>query len=155
VSEGAGDWGEVLVVGYGNPLRGDDGIGPHVAGRIAARGFPGVRVLSLVQLVPELAADLAGARLVVFVDARIGGEEGGVEVVPVAASGAPGWAAHAADPGALLALTGAVYGRVPEAVWVLVSGVDFGPGEGLSPAGARNARAAVDRVEALLRDWTL
>jgi hypothetical protein len=33
------------VIGYGNTLRGDDGIGPAVAEAVAALGLPGVRVI--------------------------------------------------------------------------------------------------------------
>jgi hydrogenase maturation protease len=144
VTEGAGP---VLVIGYGNPLRRDDGIGPYVAGAFAGR--PGVRALTPAQLVPELVADLADARLAVFVDARAAGA--GVEVARIAAGEAPGWSAHAGDPRALLALTAGVHGRAPEAWWVLVAGADFGFGEGLSPVGRANTAAAVEGVEALLR----
>ena len=65
---------DALVIGYGNTLRGDDGIGPAVAEAVAALGLPGVRVIVAHQLTPELAADLADAQLVVFVDAAVGGE---------------------------------------------------------------------------------
>ena len=36
---------EILVVGYGNTLRGDDGVGPRVAEAIGKRQLPGVRTL--------------------------------------------------------------------------------------------------------------
>ena len=36
--------GTTLLIGYGNPGRGDDGLGPAFARRIAARGLPGVTV---------------------------------------------------------------------------------------------------------------
>jgi hydrogenase maturation protease len=65
----------VLVIGYGNPLRGDDGVGWHAAEALSA--MPEARVpheleiLTTQQLTPELAADIARARLVIFVDASI------------------------------------------------------------------------------------
>jgi hydrogenase maturation protease len=144
----------VLVIGYGNPLRGDDGLGPHVAETLAARGWPGVRVLTRHQLVPELAADLAGARWAVFVDARAGAAAPGVDVARITPGEAEAWTTHRADPRALLALARAVYGRAPAAWWVTVVGREFGFGEGLSPAAREAARAAVARVEAILREAT-
>ncbi len=66
----------VLVIGYGNELRGDDGIGPHVVSELAALELPGVLTRIVHQLLPELAAELADTCLVIFVDAqlRISGE---------------------------------------------------------------------------------
>jgi hydrogenase maturation protease len=65
----------VLVVGYGNSLRGDDGVGWHAAGRLAADPrLAGARVLARHQLTPELAVDVAQASLVVLVDAVAGAE---------------------------------------------------------------------------------
>src|SRR5262245_41264787 len=85
----------VLVIGYGNTLRGEDGIGPAVAEEVAARGLPGVRVIVAHQLTPELAADIADARLVVFVDAAVSGER--VKAVQLAAE-TSAVMTHAADP---------------------------------------------------------
>jgi hydrogenase maturation protease len=140
---------DVLVIGYGNTLRGDDGIGPAVAEEVAALGLPGVRVIVAHQLTPELAADLADARLVVFVDAAAGGE-------PVAAARLEATAAgtamtHAADPRGLLALCTAVYRRCPEAWLVTAVGADFDFRDGLSPTGRANAREAVGWVGRLTR----
>ena len=46
-----------LVIGYGNTLRGDDGVGVLVAD--ALEGWnQAVRTLSVQQLTPELAADI-------------------------------------------------------------------------------------------------
>ncbi|MGA8248276.1 MAG: hypothetical protein WB797_15335, partial [Nocardioides sp.] len=57
-----------LVVGLGQPDRGDDAVGPEVARAVATRGLPGVRVLER-----EDPADLLdtwrGHDLVVLVDA--------------------------------------------------------------------------------------
>jgi hydrogenase maturation protease len=145
----------VLVIGYGNALRGDDGLGPHVAGAVAAWGWPGVRVRTVIQLVPELAADLAGARLAVFVDARDGTAGAGVEPICLSAGDRADWTTHAADPRGLLALTWALYGRAPEAWWVTAPGEDFGFREGLSQFGEQGARAALQRVETILREWVV
>ena len=57
--------GGALVIGYGNPLRGDDGFGCSAAGLLAADPrLDGATVLGRHQLTPELATDIAGASLV-------------------------------------------------------------------------------------------
>ncbi len=134
-----------LVIGYGNPWRGDDGAGPELAGRVATWNLPGVTALGPRQLVPELAAPLAECEGVVFVDARAGGEA--VEFTPLAAApeGA-GWD-HRSSPAALLTLTRTVYGTAPEAWLLTVPAADFGPGRGLS----RRTRQALEVAEARLR----
>src|SRR5262245_61523511 len=123
--------GVVLVIGYGNELRRDDGIGPSVARELAALGLPQVRVWTLHQLVPELAGKLPEGRLAVFIDARTGPSRKRVTMERLSPSADLEGFGHWADPGALLTLA-SVYGRAPAAVLVSVVGEDFGLGEGLS-----------------------
>ena len=61
----------LLVIGYGNTLRGDDGVGPKVAEAVEALQLPGVRTLVCQQLSPEHAEPISRARVVVFVDAAV------------------------------------------------------------------------------------
>jgi hydrogenase maturation protease len=137
---------EVLVIGYGNELRRDDGAGPRVARAVAERGRPGIRAVAVHQLTPELAEPLAAADLAVFVDATTEGEN--VSALPLVAKGA-GTPTHVCDPAWLLELTEAAYGRRPRAWLVTVPAADVGFGEGLSPAaacGVREALALVERI---------
>ena len=62
---------EVLVIGYGNTLRGDDGVGPRVVEAIGTLGLPGVRTLICPLLTPELADPISRAEKVIFVDAAM------------------------------------------------------------------------------------
>jgi hydrogenase maturation protease len=142
---------DVLVIGYGNPLRGDDGIGPAVAEGVAALGLPRVRTIAAHQLTPELAADLTDAKLVIFVDAAVGTD-------PVAAvrldgpATTPSALTHAVDPRGLVALARAVYGQAPEAWLVTAAGSDFDFRNGLSATGRENAREAMGYVKSILRE---
>jgi hydrogenase maturation protease len=61
----------VVVVGYGNPLRGDDGVGWRVAEAIAQRWADHVTIRVGQQLLPEWAADLADAQVVFIIDASM------------------------------------------------------------------------------------
>ena len=109
----------VLVVGYGNPLRSDDGIGWHAAGLLATDPrLDGARVLARHQLVPELAADVSQASLVVLVDAAAEGDPGSVAVRRI---GSPPptpitWSHHL-TPDTLAGLADALYGAVPRSCW--------------------------------------
>lgn len=138
-----------LVIGYGNTLRRDDGLGPRIAAEVAAHRWPGVEVLSVPQLLPELAEPLAAGRLAVFVDARCDMPE-----VPIAVQSinpaTDAWQTHGSDPAALLALAKNLFGRAAPAWWITIAGSDFGWGEGLSPAAERLIPEAVDRIEALV-----
>ena len=59
-----------LVIGYGNTLRADDGLGPAVAERLGSEwADEDVGVLSCQLLTPELAEPVSRAEIVVFIDA--------------------------------------------------------------------------------------
>ena len=69
----------ILIVGYGNPLRGDDAFGQRVAGRLLQLPpDPAVEILSLHQLTPELMDPLSRADFAIFIDAGASGEPGAV-----------------------------------------------------------------------------
>jgi hydrogenase maturation protease len=139
----------VLVVGYGNPLRGDDGVGCSAAGLLAADPrLEGATILARHQLTPELATDIAGASLVVLVDASVdGGAPGSVAVrfIQPRRDSALSWSHHL-DPAALAGLAGALYDRVPPMVLISVTGAAFADGDRLSPALQRALPEVVDRV---------
>jgi len=79
----------LLILGYGNPLRGDDGVGWHAVHRLRERSAElDADVMSCHQLTPELAEAVSRAERVIFIDARVGPTPGTVEVSEVAA-GAP------------------------------------------------------------------
>lgn len=149
-----------LVIGYGNPLRGDDGVGPAVATALLAGGTVdgvdpvdgvNVTVLDPVQLTPELALDIAAAGLVVFVDAHADDDAGAVRCAPLApATPATSAFSHAATPAGLLALARDLYGAVPPAWVVSVGAVAFAPGDELSPAVAAAVPIAMVQVRRLL-----
>jgi hydrogenase maturation protease len=143
---------DILVIGYGNELRGDDALGPCIARHLEARSLPGVRTLSLPQLSPELADELAQARGAVFVDARIDDGCDEVRVAPLAPVEKRAWGAHCSDPATLLAIAQMLYGRAPAAWLVTVRGTTFEPGSDLSSAAACRIDRAVSRVEELIQD---
>lgn len=125
-----------VVIGYGNPLRGDDGVGPIVAERVG-RLQPHVQVLTPHQLLPELADAVSRASLVVFIDAAADGAPGDISCDPVKAD-ADSRLDHVLSPSALLQLARTAYGYEPLAWLVRVNGhaFDFGPALSAPVAGA-------------------
>ena len=139
----------ILVIGYGNTLRSDDGVGPHIAQEVVAQGWPGVRTIVVHQLMPELAAELAEVSLVIFVDAAEGSGQEAVQVLDITVQAdamdeqteAP--MTHHVTPQSLLQLAQLLYGRCPHATLVSVTGVNFGFGEHLSMVALQNAEVAL------------
>jgi len=132
---------KTLVVGFGHPLRRDDGVGLWVAQRLA--GMSGVEVVAAQALTPELIPKVAEAGLVVFVDARIGA--GPVRWERIRATSRPALI-HALTPGGLLAWAEYLFGRAPEAWLVTLPARDLSFGEGFSLRTLRAAEGLVGRL---------
>ena len=125
----------VLVIGYGNVLRGDDAVGPYIAETLRDdRRLAGARIISCPQLTPELAEDFGSADLVVLIDARAdGGQPGTVRIVPIApGTRSPRSASHLVDADELIDLARAVFGASPSVMGVSVGAVQFEFSEELS-----------------------
>jgi hydrogenase maturation protease len=136
----------LLVVGYGNELRGDDAAGPHVARTVAGWGWPGVTGLTLHQLVPELSEPLAQADLVVFVDAAVNCDSVRWTHLGEKTRSSIG---HVIDPETILELARVLHGRRPRAWLVRVPAVCLDFGVGLSS----RARAGAAQAERLIAEW--
>ncbi len=125
----------VLLIGYGNSLRGDDAIGPMALERLHTQ-LGNAEFLSCHQLTPELAERVAACDLALFVDATSDGEPGTADVkllspeLPDEAS-----LTHHVQPAALLELALTLYGRAPRAMLVTGAGANFENIEGLSEKG--------------------
>jgi hydrogenase maturation protease len=142
-----------LVVGYGNPLRSDDGIGWRVARALEADPRLGdATVVAAQQLLPELALDLSEASLAVLIDACVGLPPGRVvtqRVVP-AGFGRPAWTHHL-TPCALAGMALSLYGRAAPTFVVNVGIGTMEPGGRMTPAVEAAIPAIVDVVADLVR----
>ncbi len=141
----------ILVIGYGNLLRSDDGVGQHVAREIEAQHWRNVTSLAVHQLTPELATVIRDASHVFFVDARLD-HAGGVQSVPLEPSTelSSGAGAHASSPADLLALTKALFGRCPPATLIAVPVETFAIGDCLSERALEGAAMAIRLITARL-----
>lgn len=146
----------MLVLGFGNTLRGDDAAGPLAVEAVAALNLSGVTVETRHQLTPELAELVAGFNQVVFVDAEPAPDVDDQqparmrEIVPVEAGPARlSVFGHHQDPGTLLGLARCLYGATPRAWLVTIIACSFELGAKPSLPCAQGIARAVDLVEDL------
>ena len=79
-----------LIIGYGNPMRGDDAIGCHAARQLEQHFWndPDVEVIAAQQLIPEMAEDISLRDFVLFLDASFGEQPGTIKrIIVVAGTG--------------------------------------------------------------------
>ena len=138
-----------LLIGIGNTLRGDDGVGIRVAERARAR-FPHLTVLCVQGLSPELADTVAPYDLLLIVDASIATTTLRVSEVTPAASGER-IQSHTMSPAGILGLAATLYNRVPSlSVLIEVPAVACDFSEVLSPRAAGQVEACLDVVGSYL-----
>lgn len=138
----------ILVIGYGNTLRGDDGVGPCVAAAVEKLRLSNVRTLICQQLSPEHAEPVSHAATVVFVDAAVDAPQG-VQLRPLTPGPSSQLMAHAADPRTMLALARDVFGHAPKAWWLTIPAVNLEFSETLSPTAQRGAEQALAKLRLL------
>jgi hydrogenase maturation protease len=147
----------VLVIGYGNPLRGDDGVAWKVLDSLQAAQprpeTPPLRLRRVHQLAPELAEPASRARAVIFVDARADTVPGTVSCESVEPEAGSESLSHSLTPHALLLYAGHLFGHVPRAAVVTVGGAAFDHGDELSPEALQAVPKAVRRIRSLARLW--
>lgn len=124
----------ILAIGYGNPLRGDDGFGQAVAERLQqSLSQPhSVEFLMPIQLTPELAETLTGFDHVFFIDAAIGTQPGRLTLQELEEGNSDSGYTHQLDPDALLSTTKILYGIRPRGYLLTVEAVNFELGQSLS-----------------------
>lgn len=154
---------EVLLVGYGNILRGDDGLGPFVAESFERSKWPlstRIHVMSLPQLDLSMVAQLHDADVVIFVDVR---QDDAKELLLIerliaphdgsAQSACGTHSSHCTGIPALLAITAKWYGKAPLCYLVQPKGFDFSMGAPISEKGLQAGEQARQAIHELL--WEL
>jgi len=142
----------VLVIGYGNPGRLDDGLGPRAAAEVERWHLDGVTVDADYQLQVEDAARLAGFDVVVFIDADVACRDP-YEFRRLEPTGEVGFSTHSVAPGAVLSMARDMFGARPRAYTLGIRGHEFNEfGERLSETARANLEASLGFLERVLRD---
>jgi hydrogenase maturation protease len=145
-----------LVIGVGNDLRGDDGVGRLVAQRVAALGMPGVRVVETNGEAISLIDLWSGEDRIVLVDAAGTGATAGT-IVRFDASRDPlpsraiGRTSHSFGVAEAIELSRSL-GTLPARVIVFgIEGQTFETGAELSEPVRRSAEDVVRRIKEEIR----
>lgn len=148
-----------LLIGYGNPGRGDDGLGPALVDELERAGTPGLALMSDYQLTIDLAHDIAPFETVVFADAAMTGCEP-FSFHSIAPLPPLSFTSHSQRPEGVLYVARALFGAHTRG-WVLgIRGYHFHEfRESLSSEGRRNLEASLafvrDRLVPGVGDGTL
>lgn len=136
----------ILIIGIGNPSRGDDALGPLLIERLEALQLsdtlPNVELLTDFQLQVEFALDLQNRKQVIFIDASLNAEPP-FEFTPVQAVEDHSYSSHALSPSAVLHAYQQLYGPPPPAFVLALRGEVFELGEGLSEPAAQHLEDAL------------
>jgi Ni,Fe-hydrogenase maturation factor len=162
-----------LLVGIGNLDRQDDGVAWHVLSRLALKlgqtidlenvcetislsqnimnesDGPIVEYLFTLQLTPEQVDIVSAFDRVCFVDAHTGKIPDDIQFSALNPHYQSSPFTHHMTPETLLALTQALYNKIPISVLISIRGFEFGFSSQLTPATNRLADQAVD----IVLDW--
>jgi hydrogenase maturation protease len=140
----------LVVLGWGNDARGDDGLGPALLARIAALDLAHVTAVEDFQLQIEHAMDLDGADLALFLDASVAAPAP-FAFTEIGPRDDTAHSTHALSPEAVLDVFVRVLGREPPPAFVLaMRGEAFELGTGLGAAAAEGLEAAWTFVRPLV-----
>src|ERR1039458_7437767 len=132
-----------LVVGYGNPLCGDDGAGPYVVEKITEAAPPDVETRIFHQLPLEWVPDIHRFSMVMFVDAGVQVPDDVIQPVKEVDGECSVSMSHVLVPGLVMRLSGMLYGSTPPGFVCTILGDDFTLGAQMTEATRERADHAV------------
>lgn len=153
----------ILIIGYGNLLRGDDAAGA-LAARELDRYFQDddeVETIAVQELTPEMAEIISRSSFVLFLDASNQGKSGSIVCAPVEPEDDSRHFTHHFTAATLLSLARQIYGQAPPAVALTLSGWSFALDSELSrrarerlPEFVRQAKETIASHRWLLHETT-
>ena len=142
---------KILLIGFGNPARADDGLGPAVAESIETKNLPDVTVEADYQLTVEDSAQIAEYDIVIFTDASANCPEP-FSLEPLNARQEGSFSSHSVEPAQVMTLAENLFNSKAKAFMLGIRGYEFDRfGAGLSEKAKNNMKKAVDFVVDLLK----
>ncbi len=149
---------KILLYGFGNPGRRDDGLGIEFVNRIEEwvkqNHLTGFEFETNYQLNIEDAELIADKDLVIFADASIESIEDFC-VTEVISTFEVTFSTHSASPGYILKLCNDLFGKHPTTLLVHIKGYDWELGEGLTLQAGENLEKACNIFKAKLLNPSL
>jgi hydrogenase maturation protease len=154
---------KLLIIGYGNPDREDDGVAWHILRALMVKlgldapqsyedEFPESALMDFafyLQLTPEMAEDINTYEYICFVDAHTGNIPEPVRLINVESEFQASPFTHHLTPQSLLSMCETIYGKKPDAALLSVLGHQFLFSRQLSEETAKLVPQAVE----LIWDW--
>ncbi|MEY2978831.1 MAG: hydrogenase maturation protease [Prochlorotrichaceae cyanobacterium] len=150
-----------LVIGYGNTIRQDDGIGYRLAERLTDQpptlSFCRFKAIAVHQLTPDLVAEVTEATEVIFVDMVPADQmakliDNAISTPSVQLQrlrpGQQSTLGHMSNPQSILQLSDRLFGKAPQGYWLLIPGEWCDLGEELSPLAQAGFTQALAIVQA-------
>ena len=145
---------KILIYGYGNPGRQDDGLGNAFVQRLEEwvnqKQIPGFEFDSNYQLNIEDAANIADKDMVIFVDASEEDIEDFI-LTPIDETAQVTFTTHAASPGYIVKLCRELYDHVPDSYLLHIKGYEWEFREGLSEQAKLNLEKALESLQTKLK----
>jgi hydrogenase maturation protease len=154
---------KLLILGYGNPDREDDGVAWHILRALTIKlglvppesyeeefpEFPGMDFAFYLQLTPEMAEEVSAYEYVCFIDAHTGNIPESVRLIEVESEFQNSPFTHHLTPQSLISMCETIYGKKLDAALVSVLGHRFLFSRELSEETA----GLVPQAVALIWDW--
>lgn len=138
---------QILVYGYGNPGREDDGLGIELVRRLETwskqSGFQGIEFDSNYQLNIEDAEIISGKDVVIFADASTEEIEDFI-ITEVTEESDATFTTHAASPGYILKLCKELFGKCPRVYLIHIKGYQWEFHESISVNAENNLQKAFE-----------
>ncbi|MFP4486236.1 MAG: hydrogenase maturation protease [Campylobacterales bacterium] len=144
---------KTLVIGIGNTIRCDDGIGFKLAQMVEKETIEGVEVICTHQLLPELSEDISKYEVVIFVDASTLLECGKIAFEEIEKKEIEELSTHYLTPEILLELSFDFYDKVPQAYSVHIGMCSDELNENLSPAIYSNVDSYKQQIVNFLQSF--
>jgi len=135
---------KILLVGFGNPYRRDDGLGIKLLDLINYN----VEKMKVQELSFDMAEILKDYDMVIFVDASLEGDEISFRKIQEESTFSP--LTHHTPCEELLSWTRVLYGKTPEFYLLSIRGYDFDFGEELSDKAKENLEKALEFIKGFL-----
>ncbi len=141
---------DILVLGYGNPGRGDDALGPMLIEKLDCAERTKHESLACFQLQPEQIFDLENRRLILFADASVSASAP-FSFTELTANCEISYSTHSMTPETLLYIYETLFRRPPPCCFLLsIRGNNFKLGKKLSDVAEKHLDAAFDFATELL-----
>ena len=143
------------IIGIGNSLRKDDGIGSYICEQLRRRHLNNASIINQVELDPALAEQIHQYKTLIIIDAAANNPSYDVRVFkPIhhgSAHEATTISSHGIEAHALISLLDTLYDSKPQVYLVAVKGYDFSLGMEPTESAIANAERAIELIIGLVQ----